>query len=166
VREQTSSQQHKAADQLHSLADEIHEMAAKGGQSSMATEVARQASERIHGAASWLEHREPGDLFDEVRNFARRRPGAFLAGAVVAGVVAGRLTRGATATAQSSSAPSEPAKHAHDPVAPERGAPAAEPVGTPTLPGYGGAGVSGRASAQASGGAGASEYPSSRPGQP
>ena len=53
-------------------------MAAKGSQSGMATEVARQASERIHGAASWLEHREPGDLFDEVRNFARRRPGAFL----------------------------------------------------------------------------------------
>lgn len=122
VRKQTSSQQHKAAGQLHSLADEIHEMAAKGSQSGMATEVARQVSERIHGAASWLEHREPGDLFDEVRNFARRRPGAFLAGAVVAGVVAGRLTRGAAATA--------------------------------------------RSSAQASGGVGASEHPSSRPGQP
>ena len=30
----------------------------------------------------------------EVRNFARRRPGAFLIGAAVAGLAAGRLTRG------------------------------------------------------------------------
>ena len=48
----------------------------------------------MHGAASWLEQREPADLLDEVRNFARRRPGTFLIGAAVAGLAAGRLTRG------------------------------------------------------------------------
>ena len=69
-------------------------MAANGGQSGVATEFARQAADRMHGAASWLEQREPGDLLDEVRNFARRRPGAFLIGAAVAGLAAGRLTRG------------------------------------------------------------------------
>jgi hypothetical protein len=60
----------------------------------VATEFARQAADRAHGAASWLEQREPADLLDEVRNFARRRPGAFLIGAAVAGLAAGRLTRG------------------------------------------------------------------------
>ena len=72
-------------------------MAAKGGQSGVATEVAQQAAERIHGAASWLEQREPADLLQAVRDFARRRPGVFLASAAAAGLAAGRLTRGATA---------------------------------------------------------------------
>jgi hypothetical protein len=85
------------------VADELQEMAAKGGQSGVATEVAHQAAERIHGAASWLEQREPGDLLQAVRDFARRRPGVFLAGAVAAGLAAGRLTRGMTDAARSGS---------------------------------------------------------------
>ena len=80
-------------------------MAAKGGQSGLATEMARQAADRIHGAASWLEQREPGDLLEGVRDFARRRPGTFLVGAAVAGLAAGRLTKGMTAAAQSGSQP-------------------------------------------------------------
>jgi hypothetical protein len=92
--DQASVQQQKAAQQLHSVADELGQMAANGGQSGVATEFARQAADRMHGAASWIEQREPADLLDEVRNFARRRPGAFLIGAAVAGLAAGRLTRG------------------------------------------------------------------------
>jgi hypothetical protein len=91
---QAAVQQQKAAQQLHSVADELGQMAANGGQSGLATEVTRQAADRAHGMASWLEQREPADLLDEVRNFARRRPGAFLIGAAVAGLAAGRLTRG------------------------------------------------------------------------
>jgi hypothetical protein len=63
----------------------------------MVPEVARQASERARTVASCLEEREPGDLLDEVRRFARRKAGVFLAGAALAGVVVGRLTRGAIA---------------------------------------------------------------------
>ena len=92
--DQASAQQQKAAQQLHSVADEVGQMAANSGQSGVASEFARQAADRMHGAASWLEQRQPGDLLDEVRNFARRRPGAFLIGAAVAGLAAGRLTRG------------------------------------------------------------------------
>jgi hypothetical protein len=105
VRDQTSVQQQKAASQLHSVADELHEMVAKGGQSGLATEVAQQAAERLHGAASWLEQREPGDVLQAVRDFARRRPGVFLAGAVAAGLAAGRLTRGMTDAARSGGEP-------------------------------------------------------------
>jgi hypothetical protein len=92
--DQASVQQQKAAQQLHSVADELGQMAANSGQSGVATEFARQAADRAHGVASWLEQREPADLLDEVRNFARRRPGTFLIGAAVAGLAAGRLTRG------------------------------------------------------------------------
>lgn len=103
ARDQAYVQQQRAAHQLRSMADELQEMAAKGGQSGVATEVAQQAAERIHGAASWLEQREPGDLLQAVRDFARRRPGVFLAGAVAAGLAAGRLTRGMTDAARSGS---------------------------------------------------------------
>ena len=108
VRDQASAQQQRAASQLHSVADELHEMVAKGGQSGLATEVAQQAAERLHGAASWLERREPADLLASVRDFARRRPGTFLAGAAIAGLAAGRLTRGMTAAARSGDQPGQP----------------------------------------------------------
>jgi hypothetical protein len=101
ARDQASVQQQNAARQMRTVADELQEMAAKSGQSGVATEVARQAAERIHGAASWLEQREPTDLLQAVRNFARRRPGVFLASAAVAGLAAGRLTRGMTDAARS-----------------------------------------------------------------
>ena len=101
ARDQASIQQQKAASQLRSVADELWEMTAKGGQSGVATEVAQQAAERIHGMASWLEQREPADVLQAVRDFARRRPGMFLAGAVAAGLAAGRLTRGMTDAARS-----------------------------------------------------------------
>ena len=45
----------------------------------------------------WLDNHEPSDLLDEVKRFARRRPATFLALAAAAGVVAGRVTRGAVA---------------------------------------------------------------------
>jgi hypothetical protein len=106
VRDQTSAQQQKAAGQLHSMADELREMAEKGGHSGVATEFAHQAAERLHGAASWLEQREPADVLQAVRDFARRRPGMFLAGAVAAGLAAGRLTRGMTDAAHSGGQPS------------------------------------------------------------
>lgn len=97
VREQARTGQQKAAEKLESVADELHTMAAKSDESGVAAEMAMQASEKVRDVASWLQNREPGDLLVEVRNWARRRPGAFLAGAAVAGVLAGRLTRGAMA---------------------------------------------------------------------
>ena len=43
--------------------------------------------------ASWLENRDPGSLLDEVKSFARQRPGTFLLAAAGAGLLAGRLGR-------------------------------------------------------------------------
>ena len=61
--------------------------------SGMANDLAQQASSKIRDIARWLESREPADLLEEARSFARRRPGTFLAGAALAGLVGGRLTR-------------------------------------------------------------------------
>ncbi|MEV0003206.1 hypothetical protein AB0H28_13090 [Micromonospora sp. NPDC050980] len=90
---QAGEQQRRAAGGLRSLADEMRSMAEQGGGSGPVTELAHQAAERVHGVAGWLEQREPGDLLNEVKGYARRNPGTFLVGAALLGVVAGRLTR-------------------------------------------------------------------------
>ncbi|SCF47047.1 hypothetical protein [Micromonospora mirobrigensis] len=94
---QTSQQQQRAAGGLRSLADEMRSMAQSSGQSGPVTELAHQAADRVHGVAGWLEQREPGDLLNEVKSYARRNPGTFLVGAALLGVVAGRLTRNISA---------------------------------------------------------------------
>jgi len=93
VSDQANNQQKRAVGGLYALGDEINRMAEQGGQSGPATELARQASDKINQAAQWLEGKEPGHVLDEVKSFARRNPGAFLAGAAVLGVLAGRLSK-------------------------------------------------------------------------
>ena len=94
VREQAGSQKSRAVQGLRALADELQQLAQSSGQAGLATEVARQVSGRTRDLAFYLDRREPDELLEGVRSYARRRPVVFLAGAAVAGVVAGRLTRG------------------------------------------------------------------------
>jgi hypothetical protein len=94
--EQSKVQKDKAASGLRSLGTELQSMSAsQGEQSGLASDLAQQAAVKVHDLAGWLDQREPGELLDEVRALARRKPGTFLLGALAAGVVAGRLTRGA-----------------------------------------------------------------------
>lgn len=93
VRDQAGSQKGRAVEQLRTFGDELQQMGQQGGQSGIATEVARQVAERTHGLADYLDRHEPADLLEDLRRYARRRPVVFLAGAAVAGVLAGRLTR-------------------------------------------------------------------------
>lgn len=95
--EQATSQRDRLVSGLQSVSQEIQQMAEGGGASGPATDIARQLAERIRGSADYLENRQPTDLLEDVRGFARRRSGAFLVGAALAGVAAGRLTRGAKA---------------------------------------------------------------------
>jgi uncharacterized protein YjbJ (UPF0337 family) len=99
VTEQAAATQQRVADGLHALADELTGMARNSDQDGPATDLARQAAEKAHQAAGWLADRDPGSLLNEVRSFARRKPGTYLALALGAGVLAGRLTRGLTAPA-------------------------------------------------------------------
>lgn len=93
LQDQTRSQQQRLAGTVRSFGEDLQSMAAD--QSGMASDVARQVADRAQTLAGHLEGREPSDLLNDVRDFARRRPGTFLLGALAAGVVAGRLTRAA-----------------------------------------------------------------------
>jgi hypothetical protein len=97
VGSQAATQQQRAAESLQSLAGELRSMAGSQQEPGIATDLAQQAADKAGQLASWLADHEPGDLLAEVRTFARRRPGTFLALAAGAGVVAGRLTRGMAA---------------------------------------------------------------------
>jgi len=94
VSDQGSTQQQRAASGLNSLAGQFEQMAGGVQEGGMATDLAQQAATRMRSLASWLESREPGDVVEELRSFARRRPGAFIAAAAGLGVLAGRMTRG------------------------------------------------------------------------
>jgi hypothetical protein len=92
--DQANAQQQRVARGLHALGDELQSMAQRSEQPGVATDLARQASSKTHDIASWLDSREPGQLVQELRAFARQRPGTFLLAAAGAGLLAGRLTRG------------------------------------------------------------------------
>jgi hypothetical protein len=104
VSQQAGTQRDRLTEALMSIGSELEEMADKGGQGGIASEIARQAARQIRSMASQLDGREPTDLLGDLRSYARRRPTAFLVGALAAGVVAGRLTRGIKDESSSSSA--------------------------------------------------------------
>ena len=61
----------------------------------MVRQYAQQCADKLNDVASEIEERGVEGLIDEVAQFARRRPGAFLLGAAVVGFGGGRLLRGA-----------------------------------------------------------------------
>lgn len=96
VDEQARTQRDRLVSTLRTFSDDIERMAngePTGG--GMAQDLARQLADRARELSSRMDGREPSELLDEVRSFARRKPGTFLLGAIAAGAVAGRLTRGA-----------------------------------------------------------------------
>jgi hypothetical protein len=95
VEDQSRTQLGRLAEVLGSWAEDLDKMASSS--EGPASGLAHEAADRVQGLAARLEGREPREVLEDVRSFARRRPGLFLGGALVAGLVAGRLTRGAKA---------------------------------------------------------------------
>jgi uncharacterized protein YjbJ (UPF0337 family) len=108
LRGQVTNQQSQLASTLNGWASELGSMASKSDDSGPMTDLAQEASRRAGEISHWLDTHEPSDLLDEVKRFARRRPVAFLALAAAAGVVAGRVTRGAVAANTSVDSDNEP----------------------------------------------------------
>jgi hypothetical protein len=129
---QASDQQQRVAGGLRSLGTELGSMAERSEQPGVATDLARQASAKAHEVARWLEDRDPSSLLDEVSAFARRRPGTFLTMALVAGVAAGRLTRGLKDDSTGGSSPTAAPGDATGAVAPPAPTAAADRPGPAT----------------------------------
>jgi hypothetical protein len=106
LQDQARTGQQKAGEGLSGIAQQLRTMVEGGGEtpSGPAADLVRQAGDKLEELATWVQAREPGDLVNEVRTFARRKPGVFLLGAALAGVVAGRLTTGVVAAHKDGSA--------------------------------------------------------------
>ncbi|QCX27897.1 hypothetical protein [Nocardioides jishulii] len=100
---QTRSQRDRLVETARSVSEDLEQMA-ESGPDGVAGDVARQVAGTIRSLGEHLDGREPSDLLEDVRDFARRRPGVFLLGALGAGVAFGRLARGAKDAKSSSSA--------------------------------------------------------------
>lgn len=130
---QAESQQRRAAEGLRSLSAELSSMARSSEDPGYATDLVQQASDATDRVASWLDERDPGSLVREVQDFARRRPGLFIALAAGAGLLVGRLARGmkdAPSSGPASSGERERAAAAPA-VGPTHGAPSGASTGVP-----------------------------------
>ena len=148
--QQATTQQQRLADNLKSLSQQLHSMARNSDQPGLATDLARQGGEVTDQVASWFDGREPAAVLQDVRRFARRRPGTFLLMAAGAGLLAGRLTRGLKDQASDDSGAGS---------GPSGLTTGGAPVGYPAAGGLTTGGYAGSAEYPAGGGYPAGEYP-------
>jgi hypothetical protein len=91
--DQASTQRDRLVGTLRTLCDDLEQMAGQAGGSGLAADLVHEVADRARSLGDHLADREPGDLLEDARRFARRRPGTFLLGALAAGMVAGRVLR-------------------------------------------------------------------------
>jgi ElaB/YqjD/DUF883 family membrane-anchored ribosome-binding protein len=89
--QQVAGSLRKLSEQAQALAD------GRAEEAGPVLDYVRQASDRLEGMASRVEDRGAQGLLEDLEDFGRRRPGAFLAGAALAGFVVGRAVRSASA---------------------------------------------------------------------
>ncbi|WP_313817117.1 hypothetical protein [Citricoccus sp.] len=92
---QLSTQKDRLAAQSRTVSDDLERISrGEKPESDLVNQAVSTLSQRARQLTEQLESKEPLDLLDDVRRFAARRPGTFLAIAAGVGLVAGRLTRG------------------------------------------------------------------------
>lgn len=94
LQDQAETQTKRLAGSVRQLSDELGTMGESGEPSSPATKAVRQIAGRGQDMAARLEDQGPQGLISDLQDFARRRPGVFLAGAALAGFAAARLGKG------------------------------------------------------------------------
>jgi len=99
VGEQARTQTDRLATTIRQTADQLDEMRGDRADSPAATVVSRVA-DGGRQFADYLDRHGPEGVLREVQDFARRRPGAFLATALAAGFVVGRLGKSVAKSGQ------------------------------------------------------------------
>jgi F0F1-type ATP synthase membrane subunit b/b' len=95
LRKRADEQGTRAVHALHDTSNQLRSVArsADGG---VVVDLAHSAATRLDDVASRLDQGGIDGLIDEVRSYARRRPGMFLLAAGAAGFLVGRLARNAS----------------------------------------------------------------------
>lgn len=97
---EADTQTRKTADTIRQWADDLAGMAENTRSDSPVRNLVSQAADGSRRAADLLEEKGAGGLVEGVDSFARRRPGAFLAGAALAGFALGRMAKAGKAVHQ------------------------------------------------------------------
>lgn len=135
LRDQASQQTGRAVEKMRTLSEQVQALTdGRPEEAGPVGDYARQAGDKLQQVASRLDEGGLDTLFEDAKGFARRRPGAFLAGAAVAGFAMGRMLRGAQSNAQSQGQGPEGSSY---PGAPDSlagvGAPSPGAYGTPPI---------------------------------
>ncbi|GAA2522432.1 MULTISPECIES: hypothetical protein [Streptomyces] len=91
--DEAEGQTRRAAETLRQWAGDLSSLAAHAEKDSPARSLAAQAGDKGQRAADYLERQGVQGLVTDLQGFARRRPGAFLGGALLAGLAVGRLAK-------------------------------------------------------------------------
>lgn len=98
LRDQGRSQADQAAHAIRRVSDQAQALAAgRVDEAGNVAEYVRRAGDQVGRVADRLGQRGVDGVVNDVQEFARRRPGAFLLGCAAAGFVTGRLLRGGAA---------------------------------------------------------------------
>ncbi|WP_432020140.1 hypothetical protein [Streptomyces sp. 1222.5] len=91
--EEAQGQAQRATGVLRQWSDDIAGLADNAPGESPARSLACQVAQGGHRAADYIEKQGVDRALSDLRRFARQRPGAFLGGALLTGLVVGRLAR-------------------------------------------------------------------------
>ena len=96
LHEQATTQTERAAGGLADFGRQLRALGdGQADQAGIAGDAARQLAGKVEEIADRIQERGFDGVVDDLRTFARRRPGAFLLSAAATGFVVGRLGRGA-----------------------------------------------------------------------
>ena len=109
--DQARSQNDRLVGTIRQTADQLEEMRGDRADSPAATVVSRIA-DGGRQLADYLDRNGPEGVLREVQDFARRRPGAFLATALAAGFVVGRLGKGVAKADEAGTGSTKPSSDA------------------------------------------------------
>jgi len=94
LRQQADEQGQRLAQTLRDIGGQLRGMASGNEKpTGMVADVTNQAASSAHRLAQTLDQKGVQGVIDDVKRFARQRPGMFFIGALGAGVVAGRLIK-------------------------------------------------------------------------
>jgi uncharacterized protein YjbJ (UPF0337 family) len=99
LRQQGESQADQVAQAIRRVCNQTEALAeGRVDDAGAVADYVRRAGDQVCRVADHIEQRGVDGVVNDVQDFARRRPGAFLLGCATAGFVAGRLIRGGAAS--------------------------------------------------------------------
>ena len=107
LRGEATAQSRRLAAAMRDVGGQLDAMANSPSADGLVPDLSRRAAGTLTRTANQIDERGPEAALDDLKSFARRRPGVFLAGALGLGFVVGRMIRAADTRALAAAARDE-----------------------------------------------------------